>query len=232
MNHRLSPLETTFPEAAGVGELRDLAAWRDPADSICRRPEPHAAIRAGNEPGGVEGKGKLRDGSGRRNAADVASVRLGEPDVTVRSRGNALQARGRGRNREVGDVSGCRDSTDPVGVVLREPEASVGSRGESIGPGEGDRTVERNSVRVPSGVIRPIWLRLFASMNQMLPSDPDAMPAPPANARRAKVVTAPLASTRPSAFSPASENHMAPSDPATIPTGWLYQSVNENVVTV
>ena len=68
-------------------------------------------------------------GSGR-DPADLVAELLGEPDVSVGSRGDGGGPAVGRRDRELRDVPRRRHAADLVGGVLREPQVSVGTGGD------------------------------------------------------------------------------------------------------
>ena len=108
-----------------------------------------------------------------RDAADLAGVELGKPDVAVGAgRQRARAAVGR-RNRELGDhalrASRGRSSRRRTRRTTRcRLRPSAVARGWLSGVGMS------NSVMTPAGVMRPIRLPR-CSENQKLPSDPSVM---------------------------------------------------------
>ncbi len=134
-------------------------------------------------------------------------------------------------------------TTEPVGVMthIEFGELSVNQRFPS-GPATMPRRIEPeppvgNSVTVPPVVIRAIAL-LLRSVNQRLLSGPTQMPNgfDAAVMPVVKCVTEPPAgnvavSIRPMAAGlPDSANHIAPSGPATIPTGRLVSGRTNSVI--
>ena len=87
-----------------------------------------------------------------------------------------------------------------------------------------------NSVIVPSGVMRPIWLT-SVSENQTLPSGPRIMPSGPAfGVGSLNSVIAPRGVRRPIWCAPFSANHKLPSAPMVQPIGVAFPVGRSNSV--
>ena len=72
--------------------------------------------------------GELGDGACRGDPADLVAVVLGEPEIAVRPRRDAVGA-ARRRDGELGDRAAGGDAADlVVGILLGEPEVAVRSR--------------------------------------------------------------------------------------------------------
>ena len=129
-----------------------------------------------NEAFGV-GHRMLGDVAGAVDAAERVGRGLDEPDAAIGMRDRRARLAVVARNLEFGDLALHIDAADLLPAASLNHSAP--SRSENDSGFEPGVMPSLNSVTLPSGVMRPIWLT-SVSENQTLPSGPSRMPSGPA----------------------------------------------------